>query len=73
MVLSTKYGRTQCCHAMSEAINGWHAEGWELPPAWVTKLDIKEVFDSFQNHSKNFSQYDWKVSHTNKVQKLLLF
>jgi len=30
-------------------------------------------FDSFQNQIKNFSQEDWKVSHTNKVQKLLLF
>jgi hypothetical protein len=34
---------------------------------------IKKSFDSFQNHFKNFSQVDWKVSHTNKVQKLLLF
>jgi hypothetical protein len=34
---------------------------------------IKKGFDSFQNHFKNFSQDDWKVSHTNKVQKLLLF
>tara|TARA_Y100000114_G_scaffold90284_1_gene83817 strand:- start:144 stop:356 length:213 start_codon:yes stop_codon:yes gene_type:complete len=35
--------------------------------------DTKRVFDSFQNHFKNFSQIGWKVSHTNKVQKLLLF
>ena len=33
----------------------------------------KKSFDSFQNHSKIFSPEDWKVSHTNKVQKLLLF
>ena len=33
----------------------------------------KKSFDSFQNHFKNFSPEDWKVSHTNKVQKLLLF
>ena len=88
MVLSTKYGRTRdgltrfgCESRWSAKCVGGVPEGGSLGGPWGVSAgpprpprnDPKQkVLIPFGINLK-ISVRDWKVSHTNKVQKLLLF
>ena len=77
MVLSTKYGRTRWCPEASEGPAEIDLRGVRGPPlrgrlGGGEKFSPKKVLIPFGINLKIQSE-DWKVSHTNKVQKLLLF
>ena len=77
MVLSTKYGRTRWCPEALEGPAEIDLRGVRGPPlrgavGGRRKIFAKKVLIPFGINLKIQSE-DWKVSHTNKVQKLLLF